>query len=397
MNELHDRDKPTIALLIETSRAYGRSLCLGIAEYARAHGEWYFVVEQRDLRSGVSDWLSNWKGDGVIGRIYNPELAETLASLDCPVIDTYGQARHPGIPYLDTDAVAVAELAARFFIDATFSNFAFCGFPGLWFSDERSKAFTEILKNFGTMPAIYSPPQSWSSGDVARREALHPDGSPELAAWVESLPAHTAILACNDTRAQQLLSVAARIGRQVPEDLAVMGVDNDELICELTNPRLTSIQPDARTLGYTAAHWLDLLLQGRKLNYHHLLIPPVRIHERASTDIIASDDPDFIRALRFIRSQVQTGLNAEAVVSDSKLSRSSLENRFKDKLGRSIKEEITRSRIARSIILLRETSMTLQQVAEASGFATSSHFSRIFKATEGITPGAFRTTPSEGA
>ncbi len=380
-----------MALLIESSRAYGREICLGVAEYARQHGEWNFVIQEHDLRKGIPDWLANWKGDGILCRIFDEEIAEALAKSPCPVIDTYGQARNTAIPFLDSDAFAIAEMAARFFIDAAFEHYAFCGFPGLWFSDDRCAAFEKVMARFGADVEVYTPPISWTSADVAHRESLHPDGSEELEKWVSSLPAGTAILTCNDIRAQQLIRVAARCNRRIPEDLAVMGVDDDEVICELTNPRLTSIRPDARTLGYTAAHWLHLSMQGRELPFRKLLIPPLRINERASTDIIASEDELFVAAVRYIRNHVQQGIDVSKVVEHTQRSRSSLESRFKKYLGRSIKEEITRARIARASILLRETSMTLQEIAESCGFATASHFSRIFKQSEGVTPGSLRT------
>lgn len=387
--------KPTVALLIESSRAYGREICLGAAEYARQHGEWNFVLQEHDLRSGVPEWLKTWKGDGILSRIYDQEIADALAKAPCPVVDTYGQSTRDCIPYLDTDAHGVAKMAARFFVDATFDHFAFCGFPGLWFSDARSSAFVETMQTYGATVDVYKPPKSWSSRDVAHREALHPTGSPELRKWVSRLPRGTAILACNDIRAQQLIKVAASCQRKIPDDLAVMGVDDDEVICELTNPRLSSIKPDARTLGYTGARWLHLLMQGKTLPYHSLLIPPLHINERASTDIIASEDELFVSAVRYIRKHVQDGIDPTQVVNFTRRSRSSIESRFKKYLGRSIKEEITRARVARAVILLRETSMTQQEVAEACGFVTSSHFSRIFKQVEGTTPGALRAGKSK--
>ena len=383
--------RPTVALLVEMSRAYGRGLCRGIAAFARAHGEWNFVFQECDLRSGIPDWLSNWKGDGILCRLYDPEFAELMAKAPCPVVDIFGRIQHPDIPFLDTDADAVAEMSVRFFLNAAFDRFAYCGYPGLWFSDERGKAFSKHLKKLGFVPEVYQPPHLWESADVAARESLHVGGSPELELWIKSLPPRTAILACNDVRAQQLLAVAARVGRRVPDDLAVMGVDDDEVICELTNPRLTSIRPDTHGLGYTAAYWLQLLMQGAPLPRRSLLIPPLGITERASTDVIASDDPLFVEAARFIRSNVKLGIDAKAVVGQIGCSRSTLEGRFRSLLGRSIKDEITRVRVMRARILLRETRMPVEQIASACGFATASHFSRIFKESEDITPGRFRS------
>jgi LacI family transcriptional regulator len=388
--------KPTVALFIETSRAYGRGLCLGIAEYARNHGDWNFLIQERDLRGGIPEWLASWRGDGILCRLSDPALADLFAGAGCPVIDLYGQIRHPDIPYLDTDAHAVAGLAARFFINSAFTRFAYCGFPGLWFSDERCEAFRAAIGKFGAVAHVYEPPAGWKVADVAKRENLHPSGSRELHDWVRALPARTAILACNDVRAQQLLQVAAALGRKVPEDLAVLGVDDDEMLCELSSPRLSSIRPDTRGLGYTAAHWLHLRMQGRETPCRHLLLPPLCIAERTSTDAIASEDPILVKALRHIRDHAHEAIDATSVARHVGRSRSLVDGRFRGGLGRSIRAEITRARIARAAILLRETDMPLAEIARACGFATASHFLRVFKQTEGRTPGHFRRAAQPG-
>ncbi len=384
--------KPTVALLIETSRAYGREICLGVADYARNHGEWNFILREGDLDAGMPKWFKDWKGDGIICRLSNPELADVLGEARCPVIDTYGHIRHPSIPFIDTDADAVGAMAANFFVDAAFTSFAYCGYSNIKFSDERSEAFRRALGKQSSGLMVYRSPIERNSPDVTEREGQYPGGSPELVAWVASLPPHTAILACNDVRAQQLLNAAAQAGRIVPDDLAVMGVDDDQVLCELSNPRLSSIHPDARSIGYTAAHWLDAKMKGESVKYRELLIPPLRVVERSSTDIIASEDEIFVTSLRFIRDHISDGIDVNAVVDHAGRSRSYVDSRFRKILGRSVKEEIDRVRIAKSAILLSETSRSLGQIATDCGFATASHFSRIFKATHGITPGAYRTT-----
>jgi LacI family transcriptional regulator len=327
----------------------------------------------------------------VICRLSDPELADFLANAPYPVVDLYGQFRSPRIPFLDTDAKAVAAMAVKFFVNAAFTRFAYCGFPGLWFSDERSDAFIGEVSKFGFEVDVYQPKGTSASADVAAREALHPGGSEELGLWVAGLPSGTAVLACNDVRAQQMLLVAARLGRDVPRDLAVMGVDDDGLICDLTTPRLTSIRPDTHTLGYTAAHWLHVLMEGRTLPCTSLLVPPLHIRERASTDVIACDDLHLTAAVRFIRDHIQSSVDAKRVADHVGRSRSFLEMKFRRHLGRTIKQEIIRARIGRSIVLLHETSLTLQQIAEACGFATATHFSRLFKQLNGRTPGSFRS------
>lgn len=384
-------ERPNIAILIETSRAYGRGVCQGIADYAKAHGPWAFVFEERDLRGGAPDWLRGWEGDGILCRLHDPELAKLLAEAPCPVVDLYGQIQHPRIPWLDTDAVALANMAARFYVDAAFTQFAYCGFPGLWFSDHRQKAFVKTLKQLRFSCAVYEPMATSESQDVSVRESLHITGSPSLREWVAGLPAGTGILACNDIRAQQLAAAAAAVGRVIPDELAVMGVDNDEIICSFTNPSLTGIEPDSRRLGYTGAAWLDRLMRGESLPSHSALLEPTRICERTSTDLIASDDEIFVKALRYIRRLADSRIQIEDVFAHVGRSRNTVETRFRSILGHSVREEIVQTRLRRSRSLLRQTRWPLHKIASASGFVTTAHFCRAFKQDGGLTPTEYRS------
>lgn len=384
-----------IAVLVETSRAYGRGIYQGIADYARAQGPWVFTVQERDLRGGIPEWIENWEGDGILCRAFSPELAELLANAPCPVVDLYGRIQHPDIPWLDTDPEAVAKLAIDFYLDAAFTSFAFCGFRGLWFSDQREKAFVSYLKKMGFPCATYEPPSSFERQDVAMREALHPAGSKYIQNWVRELPRGTAILACNDIRAQQLAAAARMAGRKVPDELAIMGVDNDEIICRFANPSISSVEPDTRHLGYTGAAWLHRLILGETLPAHSAMIPPIRIVERTSTDLIASDDEVFVKALRFIRRLSDQRTQVDDVLAHVKRSRNTVENRFRKILGHSIRDEITMTRIRRARILLRQTRWPLHRIAEASGFATTAHFCRAFKQANGLTPTQYRLRPDE--
>lgn len=384
------KNKPRVALLIETSRAYGRGVHQGVAEYAHQDGGWEFIWQESDLRGGAPEWLRDWQGDGIICRLIHDETAALVAAAACPVVDVCGLIRHPQIPFLDTDAVGVAQMAAQFFLDSAYTSFAFCGYPGLWFSDEREQAFVEILTMRGYQVRVYTPPQAWQTRDIAARESLHPEGSAELAAWAASLPNHTAVFACNDFRAQQLLVSAVRAGRKVPEELAILGVDNDELICNLSSPPLSSIGPDTRGLGQMAAHWLKQMMSGDAPPVHSQVLRPLSLHERASTDLICSDDELFVKAARFIREFNEPTMTADSVAAHLHCSRSSLDKHFQAQLGRSLTQEIGRVRILKVEMLLRDNRMKLDAVALACGFATASHFSRVFKEATGWTPGQYR-------
>jgi len=383
--------KPTVAVLVDTFRAYGRGLSRGFAAYAAERGGWEFEIKEHDPRSAVPEWIHSWKGDGIICRVRSEEMCEALARLKCPVVDMYGQHSHEEIPLIDTDPRVVARTALKFFLDAAFTRFAFCGLPGLRFSDEREQAFVGLVRKLGFPVAVFGEPVPQAERDPFRQRLYSTREIAELEPWIATLPAHTAVLACNDRRAQHFLMAASRIGRKVPEELAVMGVDNDDVICELANPPLSSIRPDTYTIGYTAATWLDRLMHGEALEENHLYVPPLGVQERASTDIVPSDDPLFVKAVRFIRSNVQRGIDVKTVVNHVGCCRSTLEGRFKSLLRHSVKEELTRARLARAKVLLQETPLALEEVAHACGFATASHFSRVFRGAEGCTPGQFRT------
>ncbi|GHC57468.1 XylR family transcriptional regulator [Roseibacillus persicicus] len=380
-----------IAVLIETSRAYGRGIFHGIADYSRAHGPWSFTVQERDLRGGIPEWIQTWEGDGILCRAFNPELAELLAKAPCPVVDLYGRMQHPDIPWLDTNPDGIAKMAVEFYLNAAFTQFAYCGFHGLWFSDQREKAFVALLKKLGFPCSVYEAPANFENQDVATREGLHPQGSDSIREWVSNLPKGTAILACNDVRAQQLTTAAAAVGRKIPDDLAIMGVDNDKIICRFANPSLSSIEPDTRLLGYTGSAWLHRLIKGETLPSHSALIDPIGIKERTSTDLIASEDEIFVKALRFIRRLTDQRTQVEDVLKHVGRSRNTVESRFREILGHSIRDEITAARIRRARCLLQQTRWPLHKIAEASGFATTAHFCRAFKNAEKQTPTEFRS------
>lgn len=384
------KKKPKVALLIETSRSYGRGIYQGVTEYAREHGGWDFVWQENSLDAGIPAWLRDWRGDGVICRIFNSEIADVLSSLGCPVVDVCGLVRHPDIPCLDTDATAVAKMAVEFFTRSAYGSFAFCGYPGLWFSDEREQEFTSALQSAGFTANVYAPPKEWSNRDIASRESLHPDGSEKLTEWAASLPPRTAILCCNDNRARQLLSAAASAGCKVPEDLIILGVDNDELVCDLADPPLSSIVPDTFGIGRMAAKWLDRMMSGNQpsSNYHRL--PPLSVHERASTALTNCDNEWFVKAARFIREFSDPAMTTDSVARHVGCSRSSLEKRFRKLLGRSVTQEIGRTRMLHVEMLLRDKTITLSDVAHLCGFTNASHFSRVFRETKGMTPGQYR-------
>ncbi len=389
------RKLPRVALLVESSRTYGRGVLRGIARYAHAHGPWSFFLIERDLHGGVPDILKAWRGDGIIARLEDRRMAERLLALRCPVVDVLGQGSFAGIPSFDTDAAAVAKVAVKFFLRAGFRHFAFVGYPGLPFSDHRQAAFALQLGEHGRTVAFLPRPS-------ARRRPMHIQAVERegitaeriIARWLQQQTHPLAVLACNDVCGQQVLNACREQGLRVPGAIAVMGVDNDDVLCNICDPPLTSIEPDAERLGYEAAAKLHRMMSGEPSDNNVALVPPVRLVERASTDTVACDDPVVVAAIRFIRDRLGEGIAVKDVATQLGRSRSDLEKRFGLGLQTSVRSEILRLRLARAGSLLRETDLNLDQAAIKVGFATAAHLCRVFQRHFHQTPTAYRRAHS---
>ncbi|HEV2319264.1 MAG TPA: DNA-binding transcriptional regulator [Verrucomicrobiae bacterium] len=380
-----------VALLIESSRTYGRGILRGIAKYAHLRGQWSCFTEERELHSGIPAWLGKWKGHGIISRIEDRKMAGVLRKSGLPVVDVLGNARFPGISTFDTDARAAAKLAADFFLTAGFQHFAFCGYRKIPFSERREAAYCDYLAERKKKARVFAPPLppgSHSHIQAIERHGLSMEQS--IADWLSRQPRPLALFACNDVLAQQVLNACRERGIKVPEEVAVMGVDNDDVLCNLCEPPLTSIEPNAEELGYQAAALLDQAMRGGRLPDKLTLIPPVRIVERASTDIVAIEDPVTVQAVRFIRDHVGNGIAVKDVLTQVNRSRTDVEQRFRRWLGCSIHSEILRLRMDRVQGLLRLTDLNLDQIARRAGFATAAHVCRLFQRYFHQTPTQYR-------
>jgi LacI family transcriptional regulator len=378
-------------LLIESSRAYGRGCLLGVAAYVRSHGRWSVLHIERGLTEGLPKFLKSWKGDGVIARIENEKIAKAVAELGVPAVDLRGSHRPPGGAMLDTDPRIVTRMAAEHFLDIGFRNFAYMGYPGVDFSDRRLAAFEEYLKSRGIHVHVYTPNSSFqTSTDVLGWEARGELEGGAIAEWLQSLPRPLAVFACNDVRGRQIIDACAHSELSVPEEVAVIGVDDDEVICELSNPPLSSVQPDTLRLGYEGAALLDTMMNGQKAPAETIYIPPKGISHRLSSEAAAVDDREVAIAMQLIRDHACEGLSVQEVVDRLHVSRSTLERRFHAAFRRSPATEIERVRMSRAKLLLMETRYKLSKIATMTGYGTASQFATAFKRHAGLTPGEFR-------
>jgi LacI family transcriptional regulator len=383
------RDIPKVALLVETARGFGRDLLRGIARYARLHGPWSFHITPGDYTHEVPK-MKQWGGTGIIARIPNDRIAQAVIQADLPTIalGLNDEQMEEGSPLanfseLSSDPQQVASLAANHLLERQFSQFAYVGLVDRAWSTRREHAFRERLSEAGFEPHVYVQPNR-PRDRVWEREQLY------LADWIRSLPTPVGLFACNDDRGRQVLEACRLASLNVPEDVAVLGVDNDEVFCDLSDPPLSSVALNAETAGYRAAELLDGMMSGRVRKRERILVEAIGVVTRRSTEVVAVNDPDVVSALQYIRREQGRGISVLSVANEVAVSRRSLEKRFRDAIGRTILEEIQLVRLERAKRLLLETTYPISRVAEMSGFGSTGYFIQFFQSRVGETPRKFR-------
>src|SRR2546421_9535804 len=322
------RRRPRVILLIESSRAYGRGCLQGIAAYVRVRGPWSCIHLERGLAEGVPAWIERLPADGIIARIENAALVRFLQHRHLPTVDLRGRFNIPGFATFDSDHDAIARLAVEHFLERGFRHIAFCGFAGLDFSDRRRDALILRLAEHGLVPLIYEATDVSHSASTVTLESAGSRHLKELAAWLKRLPKPAGILACNDNRGRQVLDACAIAELAVPEEVAVVGVDNDEVLCDLSDPPLSSVQPDAMRIGFEGAAALDRMIRsGKPAPRRVRLVSPRQVVVRRSSDVLAVNDPVVSSALKIIQRQACDGLNVERLLDQMTVSRATLERR----------------------------------------------------------------------
>lgn len=378
------RDRRSVALLVETSNAYARGLMDGIVAYQREHELWSIYVGEQERGARPPAWLRNWKGDGIIARIETEAIASVVRRMNLPTVDVSAARKVRSIPWVETDDRELARLAARHLIDRGFRTLAYCGEPHYNWSVWREQQFIQFAQEAGCECLVFAGKSSSDKDYSWTRERRR------LKAWVEELPKPVGVMACYDFKGQQLLDVCRELDIAVPEQVAVIGVDNDARLCRLCTPPLSSVIPDTLRTGYEAAELLDRMMRGEKVGTDGVLIPPLGIAERQSSDVYAIDDADIAAALRYIREHACEGISVADVLTAVPLSRRMLEHRFLKLVRRTPHAEIIRIRMERAGRLLRETDLSLAEIAGRAGFADANYLSVAFKKQMGVSPRAYR-------
>ncbi|HRI12769.1 MAG TPA: XylR family transcriptional regulator [Verrucomicrobiota bacterium] len=379
--------RPKVALLIETSNAYARELLHGIRAWLREHGPWTLWLAEAGRGADPPPWLRTWRGDGIIARIETPAIARAVAATRLPAVDVSAARLLPELPWLETDDRAIALTAAEHFRERGFRHFAYCGDSRFKWSRWRGTAFTDRLAAHGFPCAVLRDVES------PRRSTAFPDWESELTRlgrWLRSLPKPVGIFAGYDIRGLQVLEACRRLELAVPDEVAVLGVDNDELLCDLADPPLSSVIPDVRRTGYEAAGLLDRLMRGEKVKGEGRLFTPLGVATRQSTDVVAVADRHVSAAIRYIRGHACEGITVAHVLQHVPLSRRVLEARFQKLLDRSPHSQILSVKLDRVKQLLADTELSLAAIAERAGFRHVEYLSVAFKRNVGVTASEFR-------
>ena len=375
-----------VALLVETSRAYGRGVIRGIARYHAERKNWLTYFQPHGLGDPPPAWLKQWDGDGVIARIDNRRMASSLAALRVPVVNLRSMIADLPFPFIGTDNQTVGELAAEHLLEKGFRNFGFFELqrkpdPGF---EQRLHWFRNYVERAGYTCEVFQPEM------VATPLRRRPSHRQQLTRWIKKLRTPVGIMAGNDDHGMQVLEACRQLNIRVPEQVAVIGVDNDEYLCNLSIPSLTSVELDCERIGYEAAVLLDRMMAGRPAPAQLEKIKPRGIVCRASTDVLAVEDPNVVRAIRFLRENACRGIRVTDVFAHVGVSRPTLEPKLRQILRRTIHQEIQRVQIARALELLRASSMPIKQVAREAGFSTVQYMTRLFGTATGETPACYR-------
>ena len=376
---------PKVVLLIESSRASGRALLNGVADYAHYHGPWSFYWEPAGLETSRPK-LKSLQADGIIMR--DGYRLDEVLSLGIPAVVVGHKSKEvPGVVNVITDSAHIGRIGAEHLIQCGFKNFAFVGFSSSlnetasW-SQVRAENFSLRIGEFGFATQNYRLQSASGRNWVRERNAL--------VTWLKSLPKPIGLMACNDDCGVQVMEACKIAGLSVPDLIGVIGADNDEIVCGLSNPAMSSVAINFERAGFEAAEALQRLMHGAPPAMSKINVPATHIVARRSTDVVAVSDPALGRALRFIRDHSRKAIGVSDVAQATGFSRRALERRFRSEIGISILEQIRKARTEQICKMLVETNLPVGQIAESLGFEDVQHFARYFRSAREVSPLAYR-------
>ena len=374
--------RPVVALLIETSNGYCRELLQGIRDYLCEHDGWAVQLTEHG-RGGIAAGFADWHGDGIIARIDTPATEAAVRSKQLPTINVSGSGLAGEFPAVIADGAVLAQMAAGHLRERGLRHFAYCGDCRFAWAQDYQQHFVAALRSAGHGCEVFDSQMRDAVSWACERR--------RLARWIAALPKPVGIMACYDLRGQQVLDVCRQLDLKVPDEVAVIGQHNDQIVCEFCHPPLSSVQPNARLAGFKAAALLDGLMKGRHAQAGVVKVQPLGVISRQSTDVVAVADSQLAAAVRFMRDHACRGIGVSAVLRAVPMSRTAFERKFRHHFGLTPYAAILQVRVTRARLLLSTTRLPVTEVAAESGFSSGEQLAVAFKRQGWPSPRTFRS------
>lgn len=381
-----------VALLLETEMAFDRAIARGVGHYIHSHAGWIILMDP--MTEASIEGLRHWAPDGIITSIRLPAIRDIATITDIPMVGfgSYSeqQDRDLKFPIVSSNQTEIGRMAARYFINKGLRHFAFCGgLETAQWCQERKSGFTSELAKHGFACDLYQP----DAGSVASM----PSAIVSLGRWLETLPKPTGVFVFFDGWARWVLDACVLQGLQVPQEISVLGVDNDRWLCDLSQPSLSSIDANVETAGYAAAEILNKLMSGQPAPAGVTWIDPDKVEERDSSSYLAFEDQQVAVAIRYIKEHACDPITPADVLKVTGMSNSTAYRKFMKSLDRSIHDEIQRVQMERVQQLLTSTNLSVTEAARQSGFQNMRYLTKVFRDVTGMTPTEYRRSKSTPA
>ncbi|MCC8172271.1 MAG: DNA-binding transcriptional regulator [Parabacteroides sp.] len=377
-----------LILLTDFTEAFAHNLLRGILEYSKSREPWVVCRMPPSYKhtygiSGVLKWAKKWEADAIIAQFNDDDDVEQFRRQGIVALAQDFKSCFSVIPNITSEYKLTGRMAADFFLQKGFKHFAFYGYEDVVWSAERCLGFRNriIEKGYG---------DNFHEYQKQPLESLWFYEPQPLVDWIKRLPRPVGLMACDDTQGNKIIEVCRVLGIKIPEEIAVLGVDNDEIICGLSNPPLSSVNLNIVKGGYEAAALIDRLVQNRNMPYEDVIIHPTTIIERISTDIYATNNPAVLTALKYIHQNLANKINVEDVVRQVPLSRRLLEIRFRQVVGKSVYQYVLDLRMERFSQLLLAGNEPISDLAMEVGLSDCKNLARQFKLWKGCTPIEYR-------
>jgi LacI family transcriptional regulator len=375
-----------IGILIERERAFSRDLCSGIIQYAQECQDWSLTM--LDFESLIKPSVAR-KFDGFIIRAINRRIVDAFAATKKPVVDLFEKTSASPFVHVMQNPTKIGQMAARHFLQRHFSSFGFFGHEGSAYSDMRRDAFVECLRLHRKKCFVYKTPKSarldFESAVMLKEKYNAGDEKRSIVNFIKKIPKPIAVFCSHDLRAHQLITACRETGVDIPSEIAVLGVDDDEMLCTFSSPSISSINPNAYGIGRKAAQTLSEMMNGRQTE-RTIRVNPGQIVTRASTEVFTIDPPWMSDALVFITKNVHKRISASDVYRHVKRSHTVVDQAFRDALGSTVSKEIAATRMREAHRLVTSTNLPFAMISKLSGFASIQYFTRSFTATYGRSP-----------